>query len=131
MGFIDDPDQSEDFPVDPDDYESTGYSPLDPDGRWILEIFENAEIEVSDDYLNLLLEDLVINGGLHQFGIDLESYGAFFKPPDQLQNKEMRMSPFMEVADAYAYLEGIPGWEGFAGLTWSNGSWFIWVGETQ
>lgn len=131
MGFIEDPDQNEDFPADPDDYESTGYSNLDPDGRWILEIFENAEIEVSNDYFENLLEDLVINGGLHEFGVALETYAPFFLPPDQLPKDSMRMSPFMEVADAYNYLEGIPGWEGFAGLTWSNGSWFIWVGETQ
>lgn len=131
MSFIDDPDYEGDFPDDPDDYESQGYQELDPDGRYIIELFTQIGLEPSDDYLTELIEDLIVNGGLAAFGQDLEDYGDYFLPLENLPKDSLRQNIFASAEDAYNYLERIPGFQGFAGMTWVNGAWRIWVGETQ
>lgn len=130
MGFIEDPEQFEDFPEDPGDYESTGYQHLDADGRYIMELFVNLEIGIDEDYVKDLINDLIVDGGINAFAMSLEAYGDYYLPPALIPENSMRLSPYMLADDAIAYLEQIPGWEGFAGITWVNGDWFIWVGDT-
>ena len=130
MGFYEDPDQMEDFPEDNDDYESSGYQYLDADGRYLMELFTNADIEITDEYVAQLIEDLIVSGGLNEFAAEMEDYAALFKPPDQIDPEALRANPFFSAGDAINYLEGIPGYMGFAGLTWINGIWHIWVGDT-
>lgn len=130
MGFIEDPDQFEDFPQDPDDYESIGYEPLDADGKYIIEIFRNMDIDIDESYVEQLIEDLIVDGGLNDFAVQLETVSAYFMPPGFYPDDSLRANPFFSADDALEYLDGIPGWEGFAGLTWINGTWMIWVGDT-
>jgi len=130
MGFIDDPDQFEDFPEDPDDYESEGYQYLDADKRFIIELFQNSGIEIEDEYVEQLIEDLIVNEKLHQFALDMQDYSDFFLPIENIPKNSFRENPFAFAVDAWNYLEGIPGWEGFAGLTWQNGVWHVWIGDT-
>lgn len=131
MGFIDDPDQFEDFPQDPDDYESQGYQELDSDADVIIEVFTKLGYAPDDDYVDELVQTLIVDGGLEQFALDMEDYGDVFKPPNELKQGELRRNIFANAGDAYNYLERIPGFAGFAGMTFVNGVWRIWVGETQ
>lgn len=131
MGFIDDPENSANFPADPDDYESIGFGALDTEGRYIIEIFENANREIESEYVQGLLEDLIVNGGLREFIQQLEVNIDIYSPVGDFSADALRMNPFFSATDARAYLEGIPGYEGFAGITWINGVWHVWIEKSS
>lgn len=130
MSFIPDPDQFEDFPEDADDYESQGYQHLDTDGKYIIELFANMDIEISQEYIDQIINDLIVEGGLAEFAVQLESYSDYFLPPENLPKDSLRANPFFSADDAMAYLAGIPGYAGFAGITWINDIWHVWIGDT-
>lgn len=131
MGFIDDPDQFEDFPDDPNDFESQGYQELNAAGDIIIEVFTRLGYVPSDEYVDQLIDTLILQRGLEQFQQDMDDYGDIFKAPELLKKDELRRNIFSSAEDAFNYLERIPGYAGFAGMTYINGVWRIWVGETQ
>lgn len=131
MGFYQDPDQNEDFPHDHDDYESLGYYDLDANGKYVIELFLNEDVTIDTPFIQELIEDLIVDNGLNNLAEQIIENEDYFTPYSQLDREEVRKMPFPSAADAKAYLELIPGWEGFASITWVNGIWHVAIARTS
>lgn len=117
---------------EPDDLEFGGLQKLDKAGHYIIAIWENHLKELPPEEVDDFVDKLVIGGGLREFQDELEEIEAFYSPAkDILSMKDVRTKAMPSAIDALNYLEGIGGWQGFAGVTFINGDWYVWVGDTN
>lgn len=135
-------------PTEPDeiDYDGLPYPPdfedlidgytyqdaqiLDPQARMIIGIWVDLDKELPSYEIQAMINSLILEGGLVEFAQEIETARAFFMLPEELPDN-IRLKPMPSAIDGIDYLEGIGGWQGFSGLTWINGTWYVWIGDTN